>query len=166
MLELSHLSIRKRGTCFIPDAVETEATMTRTNSTEPPGTSKRIAARLTEVAERVEQRLITFFDEVERTPPSAVFNTRPSAVLLSQVRDLTLRAGKRLRAALIIAGASLFDPRAAEQDAVIDVAAAMELRQSYLLIHDDIMDGDTMRRGGPAVSPVCVAGTCTSSGGR
>ena len=111
---------------------------------EPGKTLKRVAAR-------VEARLRTFFDEIENAPISTLFDIRAESMLFSQVKDLTLRSGKRLRAALLCAGATLFDPAAEEHPAVIDAACAMELRQTYLLIHDDIMDGDMVRRGGPTV---------------
>ena len=106
---------------------------------------------LARIAQKVESRLKTFFDEVEAAPPGPLFETQASSIMLAQVRHLTLRAGKRLRAALLVAGAQLFDADAEDNPAVIDAAAAMELCHTYLLIHDDIMDGDPVRRGGPAV---------------
>ena len=107
--------------------------------------------RLTRIAGKVEARLDEFFSEVEASPPSPLFETHAGTILLAQVRNLTLRGGKRIRAALLVAGAALFDADAEETPAVIDAAAAMELCQTYLLIHDDIMDRDTIRRGGPTV---------------
>jgi geranylgeranyl diphosphate synthase, type I len=109
------------------------------------------ADSLARIADRVKQRLRRFFDEIETTPPSPLFETQAGSIVLAQVRDLTLRSGKRLRAALLTAGAALFDPKAEESPSVLDAAAAMELCQTYLLIHDDIMDGDTIRRGAPTV---------------
>jgi len=81
------------------------------------------------------------------------------------VERLALRGGKRMRAALIVCG---FDAcggqgrgeAAAPDDAehvrallrsVDRAAVAIELLQVYLLIHDDWMDDDEVRRGGPAV---------------
>ncbi|MCP4601531.1 MAG: polyprenyl synthetase family protein [Proteobacteria bacterium] len=106
---------------------------------------------LRRVARTVENRLQTFFEEMAAKPISDMFNICVDSILLEQVRDLTLRGGKRLRAALLVHGAALFDARAEEQSAVIDAAAALELLHAYFLIHDDIMDGDEIRRGGPAV---------------
>lgn len=70
--------------------------------------------------------------------------------VVSSLRDLCLRGGKRLRAALIVAG---FRATTAEGDLepAIDAGVALELLQSYFLVHDDWMDGDEVRRGGPAV---------------
>ncbi len=53
--------------------------------------------------------------------------------------------GKMIRGCLIILGFEMFGKKATED--VVKAAAAMELFQSALLIHDDIMDHDTMRRG-------------------
>ncbi len=81
------------------------------------------------------------------------------------VERLALRGGKRMRAALIVCG---FDAcggqgrgEAASPDdaehvrallrSVDRAAVAIELLQVYLLIHDDWMDDDDVRRGGPAV---------------
>lgn len=64
--------------------------------------------------------------------------------------ETCLRGGKRLRAALVFAGGHAFgtalDPRL-----LLDVAAAVEVLHMYLLVHDDWMDGDLVRRAGPSV---------------
>ncbi len=103
------------------------------------------------IARAVEERLVRFFDDALESDSENMFNTPFSSAPVMQVRDLTLRPAKRLRAALVWAGAALFDPHALEKSAVIDAAAAMELFQTYLLIHDDFMDQSTTRRGGPSV---------------
>ena len=71
------------------------------------------------------------------------------------VQGLALRGGKRMRAALVGAafvacgeqGAQSAHDWARVERAMI----AIELLQVYLLIHDDWMDDDDVRRGGPAV---------------
>ena len=77
------------------------------------------------------------------------------ASLVDVGRDLTLRGGKRYRAAMLAAayvgvargrggtGGALPGP-------AIAAGTALELLQSYLLIQDDWMDGDVERRGGPS----------------
>jgi geranylgeranyl diphosphate synthase type I len=64
--------------------------------------------------------------------------------------DLARRGGKRLRAVLV---ACTYDGFGGEGggDAVVLAGVAMELLQVYLLIHDDWMDGDELRRGGLSV---------------
>ncbi|MEM8607520.1 MAG: polyprenyl synthetase family protein [Myxococcota bacterium] len=70
--------------------------------------------------------------------------------LVDEVRDLTMRGGKRLRP--IVTAAAY---RAVSGDTntrpILEIGASLELLQSYLLIHDDWMDEDDERRGGPAV---------------
>jgi geranylgeranyl diphosphate synthase type I len=64
--------------------------------------------------------------------------------------DLARRGGKRWRAVLV---AGTFEGFHGEggADAVLLAGVSMELLQVYLLIHDDWMDGDDVRRGGPSV---------------
>lgn len=66
------------------------------------------------------------------------------------LRQLVLRGGKRMRPVLL---AAAFEACGGEggPDAVLPAAVAMELLQAYLLTHDDWMDGDEVRRGGPSV---------------
>jgi geranylgeranyl diphosphate synthase, type I len=68
---------------------------------------------------------------------------------LEAARALCLRGGKRLRAALVAVGQRLGGGGALPE--VLDACCAVELLQAYFLIHDDWMDGDRLRRGGPAV---------------
>ncbi|MEM4481450.1 MAG: polyprenyl synthetase family protein [Desulfurococcaceae archaeon] len=68
--------------------------------------------------------------------------------LAGVTEDYTLRGGKRLRAMLVLIG-YWSKHWGTDVKQVLDVMAAVELLQSYLLIHDDIMDRDEMRRGGP-----------------
>lgn len=69
--------------------------------------------------------------------------------ILDALAGLTRRGGKRVRPALVLAGhaavAPIEDARALDR-----AAAAFELLQTYLLIQDDWMDGDDVRRGGPS----------------
>jgi geranylgeranyl diphosphate synthase type I len=72
-----------------------------------------------------------------------------AAPILDALEALTLRGGKRLRPALVVAAQRAVDPHAEVAD-VVAACAALEVLQSYLLIHDDWMDGDAERRGGPS----------------
>jgi len=65
-------------------------------------------------------------------------------------RDLTMRGGKRYRAALLAAAYAGVAPDAPLEPA-FEAGAALELLQSYLLMQDDWIDNDPTRRGGPAV---------------
>ncbi|MBM4364235.1 MAG: polyprenyl synthetase family protein, partial [Deltaproteobacteria bacterium] len=70
--------------------------------------------------------------------------------MVSAFRDLCLRGGKRLRAALVVAGYRIAAPDA-DLEPALDAAVAVELLHAYFLVHDDWMDGDPTRRGGPSV---------------
>ncbi len=54
------------------------------------------------------------------------------------------RAGKRLRPQLVMRAAL---GEGADLDGALDAAAAVELLHNYSLVHDDIEDGDELRRG-------------------
>jgi geranylgeranyl diphosphate synthase type I len=72
------------------------------------------------------------------------------AVVADGIRQLTVRGGKRLRPVLLAAAyVACGGDRSAE--AVTPVGVALELFQTYLLAHDDLMDGDAIRRGGPSL---------------
>jgi len=67
-----------------------------------------------------------------------------------RLREFCLR-GKMIRGCLVHLGWRLGGGAASASDAVTAVGAAMELFQSGLLVHDDIMDRDAVRRGQPSV---------------
>jgi geranylgeranyl diphosphate synthase type I len=62
---------------------------------------------------------------------------------------LLLAGGKRLRPALLLLSAD--SVRKGSSIDVMPAALALELTHSFTLIHDDIMDADTVRRGVPTV---------------
>jgi geranylgeranyl diphosphate synthase type I len=68
--------------------------------------------------------------------------------MVAAVRDISLRKAKRLRPALVALGQTAASG-GVELRLVTEVGAALELLHSYLLIHDDWMDDDAVRRGGP-----------------
>lgn len=72
-----------------------------------------------------------------------------ASYMLQLLRDFTMRGGKRIRPALMYYGYRLFSDENVEE--AIKGSIAFELIQSYLLIHDDIIDQDSLRRGGPTM---------------
>ncbi len=95
----------------------------------------------------VERRLVEHFAE-ER---ARVTGIAPEAEILhGAIEALTMRGGKRLRPAVLYAAYRAVRPDGGLGD-VVDACAGLELLQSYLLIHDDWMDDDDERRGGPSV---------------
>ena len=66
----------------------------------------------------------------------------------ASVAEFARRGGKRLRGVLVLIGHRAARP---EDRAAYQAAAALELFHAYLLTHDDIMDRDEQRRGGPTL---------------
>lgn len=102
---------------------------------------------MADVRRAVDARLSAFFVEKR----AAAARVAPECVeLVISIETLTLRGGKRLRPAVLYAGYCAAGG-AEDTSHCTDVGAALEVLQSYLLIHDDWMDGDDERRGGPSV---------------
>jgi geranylgeranyl diphosphate synthase type I len=99
------------------------------------------------VRERIESRLAPW---LEARVSEARARGADVGVVADGVRQLTLRGGKRLRPALL---AAAYEACGGEggADAVAPVGFSLELFQTYLLAHDDLMDGDDVRRGGPSL---------------
>jgi geranylgeranyl diphosphate synthase type I len=98
----------------------------------------------------VDTHLVEFFEE-KRWETNHV--SPPTLELVDAIEALTMRGGKRLRPAVAAAGYRCIRPGEG-MDRLIELGASLELLQSYLLIHDDWMDGDEVRRGGPSVHAV------------
>jgi geranylgeranyl diphosphate synthase type I len=99
------------------------------------------------------EELGRYLPAIERELSGAYARARRSeptfAPWTARLEEFTLRGGKRFRALLVLAGYALAahrDPRPA-----LPAAAALEHFQSWMLIHDDIIDHAETRRGGPAV---------------
>ena len=114
-----------------------------------PGSDLERYAR--EVRARVERGLS---DELarERRLAEALSSSAELAEVHEALASLAMRGGKRLRSVLV---SLAYDGLRAASDpdagAVVDACVAIELLQVYLLVHDDWMDGDDTRRGGPTV---------------
>jgi len=70
------------------------------------------------------------------------------ARIVEHLKEYTLRSGKRIRPACIIAG---YKAMGGESEEIFSASASIEAIQTYLLIHDDVIDEDDLRRGGPAL---------------
>ena len=98
---------------------------------------------LARIARRVEDRIAGVLEqELQRWTAVDADLAEP----VSALRDLVLAGGKRLRPAFchwafVGAGGNADDPM------VIDAGAALELLHTFALVHDDIMDGSSTRRG-------------------
>jgi geranylgeranyl diphosphate synthase, type I len=106
-----------------------------------------LPADLAEVAARVEARVTELLDaETARWGEIDGDLLHP----LGALRSLVMAGGKRLRPVFCHWGflATGGDPG---DQRIIDAGAAFELLQAFALIHDDVMDGSSVRRGAPAV---------------
>ena len=105
----------------------------------------RLPAYLSGYAREAEPRLKAFLEaksaDVERLP----VDLRPA---LAMLRDYVLRGGKRLRGALVVLGCEAAGGTRAQ---ALEASVGVELLHAYLLIHDDFMDRDEVRRGGPTL---------------
>ena len=95
---------------------------------------------LVELAALVDARLGVFLDERARAVPAA-------AGLIAEIRRVLLAGGKRLRPAFCYWGYRAAG--APHGEGIVDVASAFELLHTFAIVHDDIMDSATSRRGQP-----------------
>ena len=102
-------------------------------------TQAELSAAMAHVARVVEDALTTLLPEEDG----------PEGRLADAMRYATLGGGKRLRAFLVMEGASLF---AVSETCAARVAASIEMLHAYSLVHDDLpaMDDDDLRRGKPS----------------
>jgi geranylgeranyl diphosphate synthase type I len=118
---------------------------------------------MSERHQQVEQAILARRERVNEALPEELPVTRPEG-LYEATRYLLDAGGKRLRpTVLLLVAESLLDvePLSADyrhfpslSDGEVDLlsaAIAIEVIQTFTLIHDDIMDDDDLRRGVPAV---------------
>jgi geranylgeranyl diphosphate synthase type I len=72
-----------------------------------------------------------------------------SPLLFSSIREFILRPGKRLRPILFIIGYLGFAKK--EAPGLYTSALSLELLHDYMLVHDDIIDKSSLRRGKPSM---------------
>jgi geranylgeranyl diphosphate synthase type I len=104
-----------------------------------------VIARYRDAFEPVIARYFDTLGSKTDTPGAATFTTEA----LNLIRDLSLRGGKRQRIAFLHEAARLAggtpDPVALSVSGL-----SIELLQTHLLIHDDLIDNAPTRRGGPS----------------
>jgi geranylgeranyl diphosphate synthase type I len=113
-----------------------------------------------------EAALAAFQLELERAlgdllvlPDEAQMDPRWSRALV-ELRAYTLRPAKRVRPTLVLAGWALASGGLGRgvPEGVKQFAAGLELLHTFMLIHDDVADRATTRRGGPALHRVLATG--------
>jgi geranylgeranyl diphosphate synthase, type I len=102
---------------------------------------------LAEVGARAESRIVAILDEqISRWETVDPDLGEPLAAL----RSLVLAGGKRLRPAFCHWG-YVGAGGAPDDSLVADAGAALELLHTFALVHDDVMDGSSLRRGLPSI---------------
>lgn len=143
------LNRRSGGLADVPVASASRGSYDR-DVTPTPAAADTIDRFVREVRSVVEARLVDFFAgeraRTERLSPRSV-------ELCDALESLTMRGGKRLRPVVAAAAMHAVAPEL-ELASIGALGASLELLQSYLLAHDDFMDGDLERRGGPAVHAI------------
>jgi geranylgeranyl diphosphate synthase type I len=92
--------------------------------------------------QKIDLQLAGFFDSRLKRAESVSATARQA---FEALREFSLRGGKRIRPMLAIFSYKGFGGR--NEPEIIKAALAVELMESYLLIHDDIIDQDELRRG-------------------
>jgi geranylgeranyl pyrophosphate synthase len=101
-------------------------------------------ARLTPLTERFERELRAFVEAASTAPTPNLHDAMAYALGLNEGGS----RGKRLRPALCLLTAEALGAPIAR---AIPFALAIELMHNFCLVHDDIEDGDEMRRGLPSL---------------
>ena len=109
--------------------------------------SANFAAFAGRVREHVDAELASF---VALRVAAARMHGGDVKIVVDALAALATRGGKRIRPVLLAAS---YEACGGEGGAerVVRAGLALELLQAYLLIHDDWMDDDLVRRGGPSV---------------
>ncbi len=95
----------------------------------------------------IDDKLKTCAVKVDRFIDELLKPRRPH-VLYEAARHIISAGGKRLRPYLVLKSCELVG---GDPDSAVPYAAALEVLHNFTLIHDDIMDNDSLRRGKPTV---------------
>lgn len=108
----------------------------------------------------------TFFDLVRDRMPAVEAAMRKSSSdhnphLAEVVDQLIASGGKRVRPALVLLSGEMLE---APRDRTVTLAAAIEMLHTATLVHDDLIDGASLRRGTPTVNSQWPAGATVLTG--
>lgn len=94
---------------------------------------------------RIDTYLHAYIDNIKNVSTNTLLFTTP---VLDQIDEFVVR-GKSIRGILTLLSTELFGYK--DKSTALIAASALEMIHSSLLIHDDIMDNDLLRRGKPSV---------------
>lgn len=92
----------------------------------------------------VESRIEAWINTEKKNAP-----TEEAKLLLDRMLSLVMRGGKRARPLLLYLTYDAYGGN--DRDKLVDLGAALELHHQFLLVHDDIIDNDDVRYGGPNI---------------
>ncbi len=101
---------------------------------------ERLKGFVAEYRPKVDERLYAFLERKVESAPDP-FNRR----IVEEIYRFARAGGKRLRPLLVLLGYAGTGREI--DDGALDVSISIEIAHDYLLIHDDFMDEDTLRRG-------------------
>ncbi len=102
--------------------------------------------QLEQYKQKIEPLLESFFNsKIEK----AKLISPASVEMIQLLKEFNLRGGKRIRAAMIFYGYKCF--KGNNEGEILKASMSIELAHSFLLIHDDIIDQDSLRRNGPTI---------------
>lgn len=105
-----------------------------------------------ELRDKVNQRVEHFFQEKVQVLKEQEWKHREILPVVTALQDFILAGGKRIRPALVYYGYRLL--RNDKERELLDMIPFAEFVQAFLLIHDDIIDNDSFRRGKPTVHKI------------
>jgi geranylgeranyl diphosphate synthase type I len=101
------------------------------------------------VVDEIDTRLVKFFDQ----KITAAKQIDPIyGKLLEDMKKFILRGGKRLRPTLMLLGYRAGGGKDIKK--ALDIALSLEIFHNFVLIHDDVMDGDLKRYGGANITGI------------
>ncbi|MCX5726494.1 MAG: polyprenyl synthetase family protein [Candidatus Saganbacteria bacterium] len=101
---------------------------------------------LDDFANKVNKKLDLYFKNQIREASSKF----PVAYFINNIiKEFIMRGGKRIRPFLMYSGYKCVGGK--DDEKILNTSLCLELLQSFLLIHDDIVDKSDVRRGGPTV---------------
>lgn len=112
------------------------------SATATGGPAKARDALLSQVDDRLRELFTT-----EKSRWSAVDHR--AAAPIEAIADLVDAGGKRLRPAFCLSGYLAADGEQTLAPVAVDAAAALEMLHAFALLHDDVVDDSSLRRGKP-----------------
>lgn len=114
-------------------------------SSSSPSSTSSASSLMQELKELQREHMSTIFARIEQVLTQSVGE---ETSLLDMTRYHMSTGGKRLRALLPLVVARCFDVPA---DRLVSFGAACEMLHNATLVHDDLQDGDRVRRGEPTI---------------